>query len=99
VWRLLPGIKQDNIKTIPITSQKIGFFNMVKVMMESKRALTSLQRLNDRKARLSKNLVGMRGMYSELKTLQLQSNQKNQNPTRLRIWISKSTSSSTIRPA
>jgi Skp family chaperone for outer membrane proteins len=75
-------IKQDNIKTIPITSQKIGFFNMVKVMMESKRALTSLQRLNDRKARLSKNLVGMRGMYSELKTLQLQSNQKNQNPTR-----------------
>ncbi len=46
-----------------IIGQKIGFFNMAKLMKNYDRAKTGVARLNDRKMRMTANLIGMRAMY------------------------------------
>lgn len=50
--------------------QKIGAFNMPKVMRDNKRAKTGLDRLNTKRQRLSANLTGLRAMYAELQAAQ-----------------------------
>jgi Skp family chaperone for outer membrane proteins len=69
--------KEDPIKAMSLRGQKIGFFNMAKIMREYKRALTAVQRLNARRERMSNNLFGMREMYKAL-----QSMPKDPNPNR-----------------
>lgn len=49
-----------------VLGQKTGYFNMAKVLRESRRAQWNAQRLNDRRARLSANVLGLRGMYLDL---------------------------------
>jgi len=49
-----------------VLGQKIGFFNIAKVMRNYDRAKTAVARLNDRRVRMSANLLGLRGMYTEL---------------------------------
>jgi Skp family chaperone for outer membrane proteins len=69
--------KQDPIKTIQIKGQKIGFFNMIKVMKEYKQAQITVQQLTVHRERMFKNLYGMREMYKEL-----QSASRDSNPNR-----------------
>jgi Skp family chaperone for outer membrane proteins len=58
-------IKPEEIKTAVI-GQKTAYFNMAHVMREYKRAKTAVARLNDRRNRMTANLQGMRGMYTDL---------------------------------
>lgn len=52
-------------KVVAVVGQKIGFFNLPRVMREYRRAKTAVARLNERKDRMTANLVGMRAMYAE----------------------------------
>jgi len=52
-----------------VLGQKTGYFNMAKVMREYKRAKTSVERLNAKRARMAANLTGLRNMYTELQTM------------------------------
>ena len=45
-------------KVVASLTQRVGFFNMAKVMREYQRARNSVVRLNERKARMAANLVG-----------------------------------------
>ena len=46
--------------------QKTGYFNMAAVMRDYNRAKTSVSRLNDRRNRMSANLVGLKAMFTEI---------------------------------
>jgi Skp family chaperone for outer membrane proteins len=58
--------KADAARSVVVVGQKTGYFNMAKVMRESKPAKTAVDRLNARKDRLAANLLGMRNMYLDL---------------------------------
>jgi Skp family chaperone for outer membrane proteins len=60
-------VKADAAKPVVVVGQKTGYFNMAKVMRESKRAKTGVARLNSRKDRLVANLIGVRKMFLDLK--------------------------------
>ncbi len=60
------ALKPDEIKAGDTLGQKTGYFNMAHVMREYRRAQTSVARLNDRKNRMSANLLALRGMYTDL---------------------------------
>jgi Skp family chaperone for outer membrane proteins len=61
------GVPAADVKAKgPVIGQRIGFFNMAKVMKYNDRARTAVARLNDRKNRLTANLLGLRGMYTDL---------------------------------
>jgi Skp family chaperone for outer membrane proteins len=59
------GIVPAGAKTITV-GQKFGFFNMAKVMRHYNRATTAVARLNDRKNRMTANLLGLKGMHADL---------------------------------
>ena len=48
---------------------RTGYFNMAKVMRDSRKAKTALERLNARRERLAANLVGVRNMYTDLQAV------------------------------
>lgn len=48
---------------------RTGYFNMAKVMRDSRKAKTALERLNARRERLAANLVGVRNMYADLQAV------------------------------
>jgi Skp family chaperone for outer membrane proteins len=61
--------KADAAKPVVVVGQKTGYFNMAKVMRESKRAKTAVERLNARRERLAANLMGLRNMHADLKAV------------------------------
>lgn len=61
--------KAEVAKPPVVVGQKTGYFNMVKVMRDYKRARTAAERLGARKDRLSANLVGLRNMHTELQEI------------------------------
>jgi Skp family chaperone for outer membrane proteins len=63
--RPLVGPPRPDEKVVAVVGQRVGFFNMAGVMREYNRAKTAVARLNDRRVRMSANLVGMRAMYVE----------------------------------
>jgi Skp family chaperone for outer membrane proteins len=69
-YRPIDGqLKHEPNKTPQLRSQKIGFFNMPKIMREYTRAQTSVHRLTARRDRMAKNLTGMREMLKELQNM------------------------------
>lgn len=58
--------KGDDPKQVVVIGQKTGYFNIARVMRESKRAKTAVVRLNARRDRMAANLMGMRQMYATL---------------------------------
>lgn len=50
----------------PVLGQKSGYFNMAKVMREYRRAKAGVEELNAKRVRMMANLVGLRGMYTDL---------------------------------
>ncbi len=62
-------VKADAPKPPVVIGQKTGYFNMAKIMRESRRAKTAVERLNVRKERMAANLVGMRNMFIELQAV------------------------------
>lgn len=62
---VLDPVKPQEVKVASF-GQKTGYFNMAAVMRESQRAKTSVSRLNDRKGRMSSNLIGLKAMYIEI---------------------------------
>lgn len=48
---------------------RTGYFNMAKVMRDSRKAKTAVERLNARRERLAANLVGVRNMYTDLRAV------------------------------
>jgi Skp family chaperone for outer membrane proteins len=61
--------KSEVARPAVAVGQKTGYFNMAKVMRESRRAQTSVQRLNARRERLAANLVGLRNMHAALQAM------------------------------
>lgn len=59
------GVPKE-VRAVAVVGQKMGFFNMPRLMRNYERAKTGVTHLNDRKARMSANLVGMRAMYLEI---------------------------------
>ena len=59
-------VKAEVAKPAVVIGQKTGYFNMAKVMRESKKAKSGVDRLNARRTRATANLNGMRAMYAEL---------------------------------
>jgi Skp family chaperone for outer membrane proteins len=59
-------VKAEVAKPPVVIGQKTGYFNMAKVMRESKKAKSGVDRLAARRARATANLNGMRAMYAEL---------------------------------
>lgn len=51
-----------------VIGQKTGYFNMAKVMREYRKAQTAVARLNDRKNRMTANLIGLRAMALDVQT-------------------------------
>jgi Skp family chaperone for outer membrane proteins len=62
-------VKADAEKPPVVVGQRTGYFNMAKVMRESKKAKTAVARLNARKDRMTANLLGMRNMHIELQNI------------------------------
>lgn len=63
------GVKAEAVKPSVVLGQKTGYFNMAKVLRESKKAKTAAERLNARRARATANLMGMRAMYADLQAI------------------------------
>src|SRR5262245_50895156 len=68
--------KPAEIKTV--VGQKTGYFNMARVMREYRRAKTAVDRLNARRDRMGANLVGLRGMYTDLQAAAQQATNEEQ---------------------
>jgi Skp family chaperone for outer membrane proteins len=60
------GPKADDPKQLVVIGQKTGYFNIARVMRESKRAKTAVARLNARRDRMAANITGMRHMHAAL---------------------------------
>jgi Skp family chaperone for outer membrane proteins len=65
--RSLPDTAKPEEARFVFVTQKTGYFNMAAVIREYKRAKTAVQRLNERRDRMSGNIRGLRAMHSELK--------------------------------
>ncbi len=63
------GPGPDAVKAMPNLAQKIGFFNMAKLMREYRRARTSADRLTAKRMRMVKNMMGLRAMHGDLRML------------------------------
>lgn len=70
--------KQNVLKHVSMTSQKIGFINMRKLMGEYKRAVTATQHVVERRDRLAHNLAGLREMYHILQSTPRENNPREQ---------------------
>lgn len=64
-----PGEGKADARPPVAIGPRTGYFNMAKVMRDSKKAKTSVERLNARRERLAANLLGMRAMAVELQTV------------------------------
>lgn len=67
----------DAVKLLPVKTQKMGFFNVPRVMREYKRAQNAVQRFTVRREHLTQNLIGMREMLRAL-----QNTPKDPDPNR-----------------
>jgi Skp family chaperone for outer membrane proteins len=70
-------VRPTEIKA-PIISQKTGYFNMAKVMREYRRAKAAVDRLNAQQQRLVVNLVGLKGMSTDLQASLQQAKDANE---------------------
>lgn len=61
-----PELVKAEAKNPVVIGQKIGVFNMAKVMRDNKRAKTAVERLNAKKDRLTANLNGLKAMFADL---------------------------------
>jgi Skp family chaperone for outer membrane proteins len=62
----------------PVLGQKTGYFNMAKVMRESRRARAAVERLEAKRMRLLANLVGLKAMATELQALHQKTTDANE---------------------
>lgn len=58
--------KGNDPKQLVVIGQKTGYFNIARVMRDSKRAKTAVARLNARRDRMAANILGMRNMHAAL---------------------------------
>jgi Skp family chaperone for outer membrane proteins len=70
--------RAEGLKNLSMTSQKFGFFNMVRVMRESHRAAFSSKRLAERKDQLAHNVMGLREMHRVLLSSMQESQQRQE---------------------
>lgn len=61
-----PPVKVE-AQAIGILTHKTGYFNIAAVMRENRRARTTIEQLNARKARMGANLAGLKAMHDDVK--------------------------------
>lgn len=60
------GPQKPTTVKAPVLGQRTGYFNMAKVMREYRRARVGVEMLNARRMRMGANLIGLKGMFTDL---------------------------------